>query len=143
MSTYLVTISSLIKTKLQGVAGLKAIYEYQPDKPTDGGYPYATITQSSFNGAFGDTQRNIRHYLFSVRVFQERTEAAFGNEKAERIMRELLDEIITAFDNDTTLNHAVKMITPISADFDYDQGEVGDLRVAEIIIDAMVVTDSM
>ena len=137
MSTFFNDISGAIVTKISGVSGLHDVYNYEPDKPTDGKYPFASVTPLSFEGEFGDTIRNIRRYRFAVRIYQERTQAAFGNSKSERLVREMLDEILTAFDDDTTLSGMVKFVKPVSGDLSYDDREIGDTRVAEIIVEAM------
>ena len=136
-------ISAAIANKITGVSGLYAVYEYEIDKPVNGKYPFATVTPKSFNGEFGDTIRNIRHYQFNVRIYQERTAIGFGNEKAERLMREIVDEIMTAFDADTTLSGMVKFVKPIEGDLDYVNREIGDTRTAEIVLDAMNVVPSI
>jgi hypothetical protein len=143
MSNFIVNISGGIKTKLESVSHLKAVYDRKPDKPEDGKYPYAVVTVESFEGRFGDTQRNIRTTNFGIRVYQERTQAGFGNEKAERVIRELMDEIFTAFDNDTTLSGMVSFIKPAGGDLTYDTGEVGDMRICEFILEATYVVDSL
>lgn len=135
-------ISQALVRKLQGVSGLQAVYNYEIDKPEQGKYPFATVVQQAFSGRFGDTQRNIRTYTFSVNVYQERVEAAFGNEKAERLVREMVDEILTAFDMDTTLSGMVKWVSPVSGDLDYIEREIGDTRIANFIIEATNVVDS-
>lgn len=142
MSTNFQDISGAIVTKLSGVSGLNGVYNYEPDKPTEGAYPFATVSPINFDGEFGDTIRNIRKYTFAVRIYQERTTAGFGNQKTERIMRVILDEVITAFDNDTTLSGMVKWVKPVSGDFTYEDREIGDTRVAEITIEANSVVDS-
>lgn len=142
MSTDIQTISSLIATKLATVSGLHAVYEYEPDKPDSGKYPFATITPAEFEGRFGDTARNIRQHQFAVRVYQERTEAAFGNQKAERLIRELCDDIISAFDADTQLGGGVLFVRPLRGNLSYEERETGDTRVAEIIVEAHTVVAS-
>lgn len=142
MATDLVDISALIKAKLEGINGLHDVYEYEPDKPDNGKYPYATVHILRGEGEFGDTIRNIRRHTFQINLYQERTSAAFGNEKAERIVRELIDAILTAFDNDTQLGGAVKMVTPLSYDAEYDNTEVGDTRVVRFEGECMTVVDS-
>lgn len=142
MATNVVDISTVIVTKLGGISGLNGIYNYEPDKPTSGQYPFATVTPTSFNGRFGDTQRNIRNYIFAVRVYQERAASGAGNAKAERLIREMIDEITTAFDMDTTLSGTVKMAVPIRGDLTYEPREVGDTRVCEIEIECMTVVNS-
>lgn len=142
MSNNVANISSSIKTKLQGVGGLKAIYEYQPSSPTV--YPYAVIRWRGYPSAsFGDTQRNTRDVLFEVSIYQERTETGFGNEKSERVIREIADEVTTAFDNDTTLSGLVKMVRPVTADVDYEDTPIGDTRVATFDVACFTVVDSI
>jgi hypothetical protein len=135
-------ISGSIANKLRGVSGLQVVYEYKPDKPEDGKYPYATVTPAEFSGSFADTIRNLRTYSLKVNVYQERVEASFGNEKAERLIREITDEILTAFDADTTLSGMVKYIKPARGDLSYDDGEVGERRVAEFVLDCVTVVPS-
>lgn len=141
--TDLTDIAAAIVTKLGTISSLNGVYAYEIDKPTNGGYPFATVTQSEFTGKFGDTQRNVRHYNFIVRVYQERTQAAFGNEKGERLIRSIIDEIITAFDNDTRLGGTVKWIEPASGNFDYIDREIGDTRVCEIVLECVTVVPSL
>ncbi|MBP9781692.1 hypothetical protein KBC89_03485, partial [Candidatus Woesebacteria bacterium] len=135
MSTNLQILSPLIAAKISAISGIHAVYEYEPDKPESGKYPFATVTPSEFNGEFADTMRNFRNYIFNVRIYQERTEAGFGNQKAERIIREICDDAISAFDDDTQLGGAVLWIRPVKANLNYDDRETGDTRVAEIVVE--------
>lgn len=143
MSTKFVDVSNAIKNKLQGISHLNEVLEYEPDKPTDGKYPFATVTPVTFAAEFGDTRRNLRAIIYSVKVYQERTQIGFGNEKAERVMREMIDEIVTAFDDDTTLSGTVKFIRPAAGDLVYEERETGDTRVCDIQLEANVVVDSL
>lgn len=142
MAKHIQNLSSAIAVKMRGVSGVQDVYEYKPDKPTDGHYPYVSVTPQAFSGEFGDTIRNLRTYEFAVRIYQERTEAAFGNEKAERLMREMVDEVLTAFDADTTLSGLMKFVRPVRGDLTYDEGETGEMRVAEFILDCVNVVPS-
>lgn len=142
MATNIVDISLAVVTKLQGVGKLNGVYAYEPDKPSSGNYPFATVTAQAFDGQFGDTIRNIRTFDLVVRVYQERIESNFGNEKAERVMREMVDEILTAFDADTTLSGTCKMVKPISGNLSYEDREMGDTRIAEIVVQATTVVPS-
>ena len=142
MSNNVVNISTYIADKLNGVSGLKAIYEYHPSSPTV--YPYAVVTWNGYPSAqFGDTERNIRDVSFAISVFQERTETGFGNQKAERVIREITDELTTAFDNDTTFSGLVKMVKPVVATVEYEDTPVGDTRVATFEVECMTVVDSL
>lgn len=135
-------IQTLIINKLNGVSGLNGVYAYFPDRPTNGAYPYAIVSVKSGTGEFGDTIRNIRHHVFEVKVFQERTEAGFGNQKSERIIDEIVDEVLVAFDADTTLSGSVKMVKPLDFSKDFDESETGDQRIAVFVVDATVVVPS-
>lgn len=139
--TDIVDISGKIVTELGSITGLYSVYAYEPAKPTDGKYPFASVTINSLEGKFGDTQRNERIYLFDVRVYQERVKV--GNEKAERLIREISDEIMTLFDNNTTLDGMVKFVRPVSADFDYVDREIGDTRVAQFKVECVNVVPSV
>lgn len=136
-------IVSALVLKLQGVSGLAEVFAYEPDAPTNGNYPFATITPQSFTAEFADTQRNLRTYTFAIRLYQERTATAFGNQKAERLIREMVDEITTAFDMDTTLSGMVHWVKPIRGDLSYIDREIGDTRIAEFTIEAKTIVDSL
>jgi hypothetical protein len=142
MSTNFIDIRQQIANKLSGISGLHGVYTYEVGTPQDGKYPFAVVVPSGFEADFGDTIRNIRTYSFVVRVYQERTTIGFGNEKAERVIAEITDEILTAFDADTTLSGMVKMVRPLRGDLDYVDREMGDTRVAEFILDCVTVVPS-
>lgn len=139
--TDIATISAKIVTELGAVTGLNAVYDYMPATPPSGSYPYAVVTQDEFSGRFGDTIRNIRNYVFKIRVFQERS--AFGNGKAERLIREISDEILTIFDNNTTLDSMVLFVRPVRGSFEYEDSEIGDTRVAEFFLECEKAVDSV
>ena len=142
MSNNVVSISAAIKLKLEGVGGLKEVYDYHPSSPTV--FPYAVVAWNGYPSArFGDTIRNEREVAFKISLYQERTETGFGNEKSERIIMEVTDEITTAFDNDTTLSGTVKLVTPITATVDYTETPVGDTRVATFDVECLTVVDSL
>lgn len=142
MSTQVVTIKNALQTKLQGITNLQDVYKFEVATPTNGRYPFATVIARDGEGEFGDTIRNIRKYRFEVNVYQERTEAGRGNESAESLIDGILDEVLTAFDADTTLSGTVKYIKPLSWNTDYIDREIGDTRVCQFIIEATQVVDS-
>lgn len=135
----LTDISTKIAQKLQDCQTIKAVYEFETGN-AGGNYPMATITPQSFTGEFASTAHNRRSFLFSVKIYQER-DAGFGVEKAERVMREAVDEIITAFDMDTTLSGTVTYCRPIDADFSHEDREL-DVRLADITLEAVVVSSA-
>lgn len=142
MANNFTNIRSQLVAKMNGVGGLNGVYAYEVAVPTSGKYPFLTVTPQSFDAEFGDTVRNIRTYTFVLRLYQERTAVGFGNEKAERVVAEICDEILTAFDADTTLSGMVKYIKPVHGSLDYVEREIGDVRMAEFIIDCVTVVPS-
>ena len=122
MSTRLATIKSAIKTKLEGVSHLRHVYDYANADP--GGFPFATIREADWVGEFADfsaiSKRNLRTWNFEVRVFVEVDEASFGSEKAQRVSTEATDEILTAFDFDTTLSGTVKQVGVVEGNNDFE-----------------------
>ena len=142
MSNNIADLSVIIKNKILSVTKLVDVYDYVPASLSGTSYPFATMHFASSNAVFGDNKRNLRNYIFNCNIYVERTQAGFGNEKSERIMREICDQIITAFDNDTTLNGAVQKVTPISVETDFEDTDISDTRIAKIVIEIMKVVDS-
>jgi len=137
------TIKNALVSKMSGVSHLRHVYSYNTASPE--GYPFATIAFDTGTGEFADfsaiSKRNLRHDVFSIRVFVERDEASFGPEKAERVSTETLDEILTAFDMDCTLSGTVKAVTPVSWSGDFEiMGNI--TRVAEVLVDCLDLVDA-
>lgn len=143
MATDLVDIRLAIISKLNTIDQLHAVYGYEIDKPISGKYPYATVTWLGGEGEFGDTQRNLRIHKYAIRVYQERTQPAFGASKAEDILLEICDAIYTAFDNDTRLGGTVKFVEPLESVADYIEKEMGDVRFVELVARCHTVVDSI
>lgn len=142
MST--IAIWNTIKDKVESAQALHGVYNYQTGKPT--GYPYATVTLSEGESEFGDSAgsfsaRNLETNRFVIRVYQEQEPEAFGAEKAERIAMEVLEELKTAFHQDTTLSGSVKWQRPVSWVLGY---EIIDriVKTAEVTIETMSVVNS-
>ena len=143
MSQDVQNISAQIANKIRGVSGLTVVYDYEIDKPENGQYPFATVAQRDFRAEFGDTIRNLRYYTFTINVYQERTVTGFGNQKSERLVREICDEVLTAFDMDTTLSGMVKFVRPVQGTFEYIDREIGDTRIAQFVLECMTVVPSV
>lgn len=141
MSTNTVDISNKIKTMLSTITSLNGVYEYVPAQNDT--YPFVTIMFSEAVGEFGDTMRNIRHYIFHLDLFVERTKAGMGNERSETLFRTIVDQMLTLFDENTTLDGMVQMVTPISVEADIQDTDIGDTRVTRIIVDCMKVVNSV
>ena len=76
------------------------VFDYAKSKMEH--YPCVTVTPlENVETYFADTQRDGRTYNFAIRVYQERMEQ--GEEASERIMRTIVDDLISKFDADIYL----------------------------------------
>lgn len=130
-----------IKNKLLSMQSIHSVYDYERGEPT--GYPYVTISITNGSQEFGDSAgsesgRNIHNAEYVVKVYQEREENLFGTEKAERVSIEVLDELLTAFNNDTTLSGAVLWQLPKSWTATYEQKDKV-VRVLEVTLEVVEV----
>jgi len=101
------TLKAYIKTQLTAITGLKYVYGYE--KGDLAGYPACTIVGFSVASPLETTSENLRAYTFKIRVFQEINEDSRGAEDAETVIDNLVDTIITKFDNDYHLGDNCEM----------------------------------
>ena len=100
------TLSAAIKAKVQTSTNVDSAAVFDYAKTNMQKYPVVTITPAeNQNTSFADTTRRRRSYTFAVRVYQERTER--DEESSERILRTLVDDLITIFDADIYLDNAL------------------------------------
>lgn len=115
-----------------------AVYDYR--KSTFDLFPTITVyAADNVETSFRDTNRNQRSYVFSIRCYQERITK--GEDTAESIMRNLIDSLISIFDNDPYLNNAVRgrgFCKPIPSSWALVQGEDVDTLMAEILLEVVV-----
>lgn len=133
------TIKPQIKSILEtSVTKARVVYDYAEPNPS--GYPAITVENYDGDGQFIDTGRNRRKYIFRITVMQERIKV--GASEAERITGALVDQIISTFDDRTniTLNNTVIFANPIPSKWGYIQAPDVDVRTAEILLEATVVT---
>lgn len=128
-------IATAIINKISGSSYLNGVYLGEVATPTNGQYPFATVSLRHGEGKFGDTIRNDRLFTFKCNVYQERTKPGQGPIASESIVLGLVDELITAFDADTTLSGLVSMVKPVSFDATYVTREIGDTRILEFTIE--------
>lgn len=138
----IVDITTKIKQKVSEVSAIKNTYDYEKAIEPSVGFPIATVTFKSGEGEFLTTAHNLRNDQFFIRVYQEKSQAGAGSNKAERVSRELLDELLTAFDMDTTLSGTVKYVRPISWDGAYLDREL-DVRILEVVVQATHIVTSI
>lgn len=126
-----------IKTLILTSTKVRAANVYDYAATNISGYPAVRIYPASVNGAFSDVARNRRSYFINIQVLQERSEK--GESDSENIMRELVDELISIFDNrnNLTLNNACQFARPIPMSWGFDNPEQPDVRVANILIECI------
>lgn len=107
------TINTAIKTELDKLKGtgqpLVEVYPYHTLE--NNGYPYASFELVSLEWEIRDTCNNERNLTFDLYVFQEIWSQ--GREVAVNILYKAMDDIISAFDKNYTLDGEVEMIQPI------------------------------
>ncbi len=133
-------VRTKLLTKLNEMQSLKAVYDWETSNPS-GNYPFATLTLREGEGEFASTAHNLRRRSFRLRIYQERSKAGQGSEKAEDISTDVLDELERALDMDTTLSGTVKWVRPVNWEADYVDRE-HDSRLLTINIDAMEIVNS-
>ena len=134
-------LSAAIKTVVQTSSEVDStqVFDYAKSKMEH--YPCITITPlENTENFFADTSRNQRSYNFAIRIYQERMEQ--GEEDSERIMRTIVDDLISKFDADIYLGATLQgrgFCRPIPNRWSFVQGEQVNTRMAEIIIACVVI----
>lgn len=134
-------LSAAIKTVVQTSNEVDStqVFDYAKSKMEH--YPCITITPLENPEAFfADTSRNQRSYNFAIRIYQERMEQ--GEEASERIMRTVVDDLISKFDADIYLGSTLQgrgFCRPIPSRWSFVQGEQVNTRMAEIIVTCVVI----
>ena len=134
------TVRTKLLAKLNEMQSLKAAFDYEAANP-EGKYPFVTLTLRGGEGEFRSTAHNLRKRSFWVRLYQERTKIGQGSENAERIVADVIDEMETALDMDTTLSGTCKYVTPVDWEAMYvARGE--NVRLLQIRVDAVDLVSS-
>lgn len=134
-------LSAAIKSMVQTSSEIDStqVFDYAKSKMEH--YPCVTITPlENSETYFADTVRNGRSYNFAIRVYQERMEQ--GEEESERIMRTIIDDLISKFDGDIYLGSTLQgrgFCRPIPSVWQFVQGEQVNTRMAEIILACVVI----
>lgn len=129
-----VTVKEKLLTKLNEMQTLKGAFPWETSNP-NGKYPYASITIRDGDGEYGSSVHNLRRRGFRIRVYQELTKIGQGPQMAEAIATNVIDELESAIDMDTTLSGVVKYVLPPSWRAMYVDREL-DTRVLEMDVDA-------
>lgn len=134
-----VTIKNQIKSKVQSCASVQQVYGYEEVNPT--GWPCVMLTPADMNGEFSSNAENSRIYsyrlniLFTLGQDMEVPKTQNRLEYAENVIATVIDEIITAVDNDFELDGSpVLYVNAADVTWDYVAGEFGEARRATITL---------
>lgn len=103
-------------------------------------YPTIHVTAAANQESyFADTDRVGRTYNFNIDIYQERGDQ--GKDNAERILRTIVDDLITIFDADIYLSDTLRgrgYAKPFNGEWGYT-GEQLNTRSARIVIACVVI----
>lgn len=120
---------------------LHEVFDYR--RRTFDKYPACTISPAdTIDPLFADTSRNQRTYVIAITVYQERLDQ--GDSNAERILRQIADDLITKFDADPYLGNTIAgrgYAKPIPGAFvaPPDNGEYPDTIALQIFLECVVI----
>lgn len=145
------SILSEIVTVLEGIDSIENVSDYE--KSQFSGFPAATVVPSEEESDFQATSERTRTYAFSIRCYQDMLSKQHpyspGLEDADRILRKVVDDIVSEFDkpanarlsgNADTDGHTVVLVRPVPSTWGYDSER--NLRSAEIILRVVVHVDT-
>lgn len=135
-----ITVKDKLLTALNAMQTLKAAYGWDTSNP-NGNYPFATLTMKEGDGEFRSTAHNLRRRGFRIKIYQERSKVGQGPQNAETIAENVLDELETHLDMNTTLSGSCKYATPTGWRAIYIDREL-DTRVLEVDVDAFEIVAS-
>lgn len=94
------SILNKIKSKLEGLSSIQQVADWPTD--TFNGYPAAMIVFDRMEAEFETTAENKRVYSFTIYLLQELESQ--GERQARRIIRGVVDDVTTLFDEDQLLS---------------------------------------
>lgn len=134
-----VSIKNQIKTKIQSCASVQQVYGYEEINPA--GFPAVMLTPADMQGEFSSNTENSRIYgyklliLFPVGKDMETPKTLNRLEYAENVIATVIDEIITAVDNDFELDGTpVLFVNAADVSWGYVDAEFGQARSATITL---------
>lgn len=117
-----------------------AVYDYEPSLDAIENDPFVVIIPSENESEFQSTSENLRTYAFLIRIFVERN--ARGEEDADAKMALIVDAIIDALDQDTTLSVSGVIFSEANpSSWGYVESDK-EYRTADIRFGAKVIFDT-
>ena len=124
------SLRTAIETKLQGITALKAVYDVHT--PAIKGYPAATFEPSGHENIFYTNTDNLRSYAFDIWIHQEMKFA--GRDNAVRILSDIVDAVVTAFDTDYNLGGACDFLVALPSSWGEYVGDQGAVKFATLTL---------
>lgn len=134
-----VTIKNQIKSRIDALQSVQAVYGYEEMKPK--GWPAVMLTATDMDGEFASTAENSRVYSYRAFIMfpigQDMPIPAGENrmEYAENVIATVIDEIISTVDNNFELD-GIPVLYVNAADviWGYVNADFGEARSAEITL---------
>ncbi len=144
MAQTITEVIDLIETKLKALKNGTAPIFGDVFKYDDGDFkkfPVALIMESGGRGQVIDSHRNQRTYNFTIKLYQEQSQAGKTKQEASVIMRSATDAILTAFDADKDLAGEVDIVRVVEFDTDFKVA-AGTFNFATFRVDVVVLVHS-
>lgn len=123
-------ISKQIIEVLKTVNGLNAVYEHNEKNSEK--FPYAIVLPESHDDTFNDTSSNVRSFTFNIFIIATTTDA----QDSERIMRVLVDDVISKLEGNVKLNNSCDYSMPSSGRWGYSVDRNPPIRYCNITLTA-------
>jgi len=125
-------ISNVISTSVNTV---QDVADYQKTGFT--GYPAVSISMSDNENDFWSTAENMRKFVFDLNIFVQiskdvGTADDNAQQRAERVMGNVVSDILDAFDDEITLNGEADFVDASPSAWDFVQLPGGFMRYAKI-----------
>jgi hypothetical protein len=115
------------------------VFDHEP-RDKFSGYPAVTVTPSEEQVSFADTVRNQLHFMFVIKIYQERTETTAG--AAEDFVIDLVDQLTALLDADMQLSGSLEGLgyqRPVQTKWSYISSPDVEVRMAAITVDVVAV----
>ncbi len=137
MSVKIRTIRDAIKSKLESIPSIEAVYNHMVVGGS--GYPLACLYPSGLENSLLTNKEEHRAYAFKI-VLQQETKIAWKDQASEIIL-DTFDDVLESLSHDWNLSDLVTNIRPIPSDF----GEINDeewiILYAEITVMVEIISD--
>ena len=138
-------ISTALKNLFTSNTLIQTIYDFEASEAE--GFPFLTITPSANSSDYSSTTENRRVYAFVIRLFTERLSGLSNERACENTMREMVDSLLDALDNnwhlpnlETETGYTFCFMRAAPSQWGY-AGRENNMRVAEIKVELIFDVD--